>query len=194
MTAAESSISETPLFVVGVSARTGSPAALRWAREAAVRSHSRVRAVLVWRPPRAPGGPGGHPPAVHSTATDDPQTEAAERLAALVTAALGEDHGVECVAVRGAAVRQLLKVAEDADLLVVDSPRPTKLAAMSEKLVALQLIFTSPCPVVVMPPPPAAEGAGHGLRQVTEWVLSAAGTAGRPGLPPIFPTQPEPIR
>ena len=182
--------SERPLIVVGVSGRTGSPAALRWASEAANRLGGQVRAVMAWRPPRAPAAPGGHPPAVHRTGPEDPQGEASRRVEGFVAAALGADHSVESVAVRGPAVPTLLEASRAAYLLVLDSPRPNKLATMSQKLVAPQLIFLASCPVVVIPP---SDGPGgpRTVRRVAERIATAAAeaaaTAGRPGLMPFPP-------
>jgi len=175
-----------PLVVVGVSGRTGSPAALRWAVEEAASHGGRVRAVLAWRPPRAPGVSGGRPPAVPSTAVDDPQAAAEERVRAAVARTLGAQHAVDCVAVQGPARSVLLRQSREAAVLVLDSPRSSKLATPGAKLLAPQLVFTSACPVVVMPPP-AEEGMSR-ARQATQRLgraaAAAAASAGRPGLPP----------
>lgn len=179
-----------PVIVVGVS-RSGSPAALGWAVDVAGLVKGHVRAVLAWRPPRPPSAPGGHPPAVASTGPDDPAEVAQARIEQLVTAALGEGHGVECVAVHGGAVSALLRASADADLLVIDSPRPSTLAKVSAKVVAPQLIYRSSCPVVVMPPPAKGEGTTSRMRRgagrLAAALASAAGSAGRPGIPPIPP-------
>lgn len=116
--------------------------------------------------------------------------DASETVNRLVSEALGESHGVECVAVRGGAVRVLLKAAREADLLVVDSPRPTKLAKMSTKLVAPQLIHRSQCPVVVMPAAQiegagASAGLGRATGRVAAAIATAAASPGRPGLAPF---------
>ncbi len=179
-----------PIIAVGVSGRTGSPLALRWAADLAAKLDGHVRAVLAWRLPRPPAAPGGHPPAVHSTTGGDPEKDARERLERFVAAALGEGHDVECVVAHGGPVGVLLKVAREVDLLVVDSPRPAKLATMSAKLTAPRLIYRSPCPVVVMPPADAVGGGtAAGLRRATSRFAAAlaesAGTAGRAGIPPI---------
>jgi hypothetical protein len=167
-----------PLILVGVSSRTGSPDALRWATDVASQVDGRVRAVLAWKPPRPPAAPGMHPPAVTRTGPDDPAQDARERLAGLVAAALGDDHRVECVAEEGGPVRVLLHASSQADLLVLDSPRQRK----GGKLVAARLIYRSACPVVTMP---ASGGGRSGLRRFAAAVAESAGRAGRPGLPPI---------
>jgi len=192
----EQIVAAKPVIVVGVSAVTGSPLALRWAADLAARLGGQVRAVLAWRVPRPPGAPGVHPPAVPSTGVADPEKDAQERLAQYVAAALGEDHGVESVCVQERQVEVLLKMATAADLLVIDSPRPAKLTGMSAKLVAPRLVYRAPCPVVVMPPVAAAGGgAAAGLRQATgrfaAAVVNAAGTAGRAGIPPIPRARPD---
>lgn len=178
-----------PLIVVGVSSSTGSCAALRWAAAASGGAGARVRAVLAWRMPRAPSAPGGRPPAFGTLAGEDPQNEAQSRLASLVAEALGPDHGVECVVVRGSAVSVLLDQAREADLLVVDSPRTTKLTTVSATFVAPHLIFEAACPVVVMPP--SGAGPMERVREVTgrmaRAAAEAAASAGRPGLPPRLP-------
>jgi nucleotide-binding universal stress UspA family protein len=179
-----------PVIVVGVSGRTGSSLALRWAADLAARLGGRVRAVLAWRLPRPPAAPAVHPPAVPSTGVADPEKDAMERLERFVSEALGQDHGVECAVIHGGPAAVLLKAARDADLLVIDSPRPAKLAGGSGKTLAPRLIYRAPCPVVVMPAT-VAHRAGSGLREATGRFTAAlarsAGTAGRAGLPPIPP-------
>ena len=175
-----------PLVVVGVSGRTGSPAALRWAVDEASAHGGRVRAVLAWRPPRAPGVSGGRPPAVPSTDVDDPQAAAEQRVREAVSGALGEGHAVDCVAVQGAARAVLLRQSRGATVLVLDSPRSSKLATPGAKLLAPQLVFASACPVVVMPPP-AEEGLSRtrqATRRLGRAAAAAAASAGRPGLYP----------
>lgn len=148
----------------------------------------RVRAVLAMAGAPPACGPGGHPPVVAHTGPDDPAAEADAQLARMVADALGEDHGVECVAVRGGPVGALRKAAADAELLVLGSPRPVKLAKMSSTLVASRLIYRAPCPVVVMPPPLGADRAlRRGAARLAAGVVQAAGTAGHPGLPPPIP-------
>jgi nucleotide-binding universal stress UspA family protein len=172
-----------PAIVVGVSARTGSPAALHWAADVATQIGGRVRAVLAWRAPRAPGTPGLHPPAVARTGPDDPEGDAQQRLVAFVVAALGAGNDVECTVEQGGAVRVLLAASRHADLLVIDSPRQEKLTGLSSgKLVAPRLIYRAACPVVTMP---AMGGGPSGLRRFATAVADSAGRSGRAGLPPV---------
>ncbi len=139
-------------IVVGVSPTTGSPAALRWAVDEARLRGTKVRAVLAWRPPRAPTATGGRPPAgVLSQAATDYAAQAEETLRGFVTAALGSDDSVECVAVKGTAVGALVAASGDAQLMVIGEPRPGRLASVRASLVAPQVLHRAPCPVVALP-------------------------------------------
>lgn len=136
------------IIVVGVSGRSGSPAALTWAlAEAAYRGAS-VLAVRAWRP-SVPSSTGTRPP----LQTYDPDSAYAaeqQHLAAAVAGILGPDHGVECRVVHGGRRRVLLEAAQRADLLVLDAPRRSDFSVGS--MLAHRLVHTSPCPVVIMPP------------------------------------------
>jgi len=139
-------------IVVGVSPTTGSPAALRWAADEARLRGTKVRAVLAWRPPRAPAATGGRPPAgVLAVASSDYAGEAQEALRGFVAVALGDEGAAERVAVRGSAVSALLSQSGDAQLIVVGEPRPGRLAAVRASLVAPQLLHRAQCPVVALP-------------------------------------------
>ena len=137
--------------VVGVSPRSGSPTALRWAAaEAALRS-TRLRAVMAWKAPSAPGTSGTRPPLGLDRDPMAPAVEAEDRLRGFVDAALGAGHGVECSVVHGSELTALVTAAEGAALLVIGEPTAGRAAAMRAGLVAPQLVFKSRCPVVVMP-------------------------------------------
>jgi nucleotide-binding universal stress UspA family protein len=139
--------------VVGVSPRTGSPSALRWAADYARLRGAQLVAVLAWHPTRAPAAPGGRPPGSLLTGgLSDPEREATQKLGEFVAAALGADHGVDCRAVRGNEVSALLESGAGADLLVLGEPRSGPMAAVRTGLVAPQLVGRASCPVVVMPP------------------------------------------
>jgi hypothetical protein len=144
--------------VVGVSPTTGSPAALRWAADEAQRRKVPLRSVLAWREPRPSAAPGGRPPASAGPGPDTDLAGDAERtLREFVRTALGNDDGVECVAVKGGAVNALLSAADGAELLVVGEPRRGRIAsAKVARLVAPQVVLRAPCPVVVMPAAVAA--------------------------------------
>lgn len=138
--------------VVGVSPRTGSPAALNWASTYAALRNTTVIAVLAWRPPRAPAAPGGRPPgSLLSGDLSDPEAEAREQLARFVATALGPEHRVECRVVRGNEVSALLECGAGAELIVLGEPRPGRLASVRSGLVAPQVVLRASCPVVVMP-------------------------------------------
>lgn len=169
-------------IVVGVSATSKSPTALRWASDLAALRGGRVVAVRAWRPT---------PPQTGSRVTPSPIAEdvgsardqALADLRADVAEVLGDDHRVEVELVRGGKRRSLLAAAEHADLLVVDAPR--RLDVTSAPGFAQRLVYRASCPVVVMPPSvsgaprtPLERAAGSLARNVTE----AAGRAGRPGL------------
>lgn len=171
--------------VVGVSATSLSPAALRWGAGQARLNGGRFIAVRAWRMPTSSGTTSGvmaaTPPAEHEL------TRGAQRaLEADVTKVLGPDHGAEVRLVRGAQRRVLLDLSEEADLLVVGSPR----RLTGEPLFAQRLVGAAACPVVVMPPrlseqpPGVIERAGRALGRA---VVRSAGTAGRAGYRPPMP-------
>jgi nucleotide-binding universal stress UspA family protein len=139
-------------IIVGVSPRSGSPNALRWASEEAKLRGTTLEAVMAWRPPRAPGAPGGRPPAtVASIASDDYAGEAMLALRGFVTEALGDGADVECHVVRGSAASALLSSAGRAQLLVLGEPRPGRLSGVKSSLLAPQLVLKARCPVLVLP-------------------------------------------
>lgn len=180
---------EAPFLVVGVS-RSGSAQALRWAADEARRRDARLVAVRAWRPASGPGTSGSHP----SLTTYDAAQDEADGRAALerdVAAALGDDPdravpgGVECRLVHGGRRKVLVKAARGAQLLVLDAPRRTDLGVAP--MFAHRLVYTAPCPVVVMPPDVAGAGPtplARAGRHLAENVVRAAATAGRPGIRP----------
>jgi hypothetical protein len=139
-------------IVVGVSPVTGSRAALQWAVQEARLRRARVRAVMVWRVSGLPGGAPGRAPAQPVVDASPQQRLAEQTLSEFVADALGEDHEVELRAVEGKARAVLLQEAEEAALLVLDSPAVAKLYDPSARRLAPSVIFRSACPVVVMPP------------------------------------------
>jgi nucleotide-binding universal stress UspA family protein len=135
--------------VVGVSPKTGSPNALRFAAEEARRRGTDLRAVTAWRPSNPPMTSGARPPATHY----DPQSEfedAVSRLQSQVRDALGDETGVRAEVLHGGKVRVLLQAAETADLLVLDAPRRPRLGPV----LAHRLTYVAECPVVTMPTEP----------------------------------------
>jgi nucleotide-binding universal stress UspA family protein len=144
----------TGAVVVGVSPKTGSPAALRWAAEEARLRGATLQAVMAWRPARPPSAPGGRPPAGLPSLDEDPAVTAEAALRDHVRTALGDEgDNVSCAAVKGNAVDALLSAAAGAQLLVIGEPRASKLAKeKSARFTAPQVVLQAPCPVVVMPP------------------------------------------
>jgi hypothetical protein len=148
-------------IVVGVSRRTGSVEAVRWAAAEAQLRHSRVFAVTAWRGPRPPAAPGGRPPAVSSEPIEKAFAAEEQRIRDLLTISLGDldELGVQLLLRRGSATAVLLAAAAGAQLLVLDSPRSGR-STLPKSLIAPQVVFKAPCPVVLMPP---VDSAGEGL-------------------------------
>lgn len=143
----------TSPVVVGVSRRTGSPSAVRFAVQEARLRETWVFAVTAWRPPRAPATPGVRPPGVASTAPDDPFETETARIVAQLGGTLGapiETFGVQFELRTGTPAAVLLEAAKDAQLLVLDSPRSGNLSAVPKSWIAPSVIFRTHCPVVVM--------------------------------------------
>jgi nucleotide-binding universal stress UspA family protein len=140
------------LIVVAVDPATGSKEALRWAAGEARLRQARLHAVMAWRAARPPAAPAARPPVALTLSPADAQADADARLARMVADALGAAHTTCCLAVHGATLAVLLTAAQDADLLVLDPPRPTDLTRAKASLLAPQLVFRVPCPVVVIPP------------------------------------------
>ncbi len=139
------------VVVVGVSPRTGSPAALRFGAEEARLRDMPLHAVMAWRPPRPPAAPAGRPPAGTVSTPAEYEAEAELTLTEYVETALGSTVGVACTVVRGSEVNALLTAARDAALLVLGEARAGRLGAAVTRLVAPQVVRKSQCPVVVMP-------------------------------------------
>ncbi len=141
-------------IVVGVSRRTGSVDAVRWAAAEARLRNTGVLAVTAWRGPRPPATAGGRPPAVIPEPAEQAFAEEQQRITDRLTEALGDltELGVRFSLRRGSAATVLLAAAVGAQLLVLDSPRSGR-STLAKSVIAPQVIFQSPCPVVVMPPP-----------------------------------------
>jgi len=140
-------------IVVGISRRTGSLDALRWAAAEGQLRKARVKAVTAWRGPRPPAASGGRPPAVSAVPSEEAFTLEEQRIRELLTEAVGdlESLGIDYSLRRGSASAVLLAAAVGAQLLVLDSPK-AGMSTLAKSLIAPQVIFQSPCPVVVMPP------------------------------------------
>ena len=170
--------------VVGMSSTRESAAALRWAVQEAAHHDGVVIALRAWRPPRPPAAVGAKPPTT-SWSSSALAAQAQEDLESDVAHVLGEDHDVECRLVKGGRRKALRGISRYADLVVIDAPQRTDLT--SPPLFATRLIHTARCPVVVIPPAVAQQldtplvAAG---KRIGSLMVEAAGTAGKPGLPP----------
>jgi hypothetical protein len=165
--------------VVGVSATSKSPTALGWAADQAKQNHGRVVAVRAWRMPAPQATPSGSQAARVSPA-EEIERAARESLESDVAESLGAEHGAELKLVRGGRYNVLIKAAAGADLLVIDAPR----ALIAGPMFAHRLIYAATCPVVVMPPDISGEPETMLTRMthaLGRSMLTAAGTAGRPG-------------
>jgi nucleotide-binding universal stress UspA family protein len=145
----------TSPIVVGVSRRTGSPEAVRWAAAEARLRDTSVLAVTAWRGPRPPAAPGGRPPAILPTPVEDAFEQEQQRLQDELAGRLGGDLAglrITFSLRRGSPAAVLLEAAVGAQLLVLDSPRSGNFSALPKSLIAPQVVFKAPCPVVLMPP------------------------------------------
>ena len=108
-------------IVVGVSRRTGSPDAVRWATAEAQLRHTQVLAVTGWRGPRPPAISGGRPPAISAAPIDEAFALEQQRQIDRLTEQLGGDLaalGVRYELRRGPAATVLLAAAVGAQLLL----------------------------------------------------------------------------
>jgi hypothetical protein len=171
--------------VVGVSATSKSATALTWAQAQARQNQGRIIAVRAWRLPNPQATPSGTP-AGRIAREEDVEREKRSQLERDVTEVLGDDHQVELRLVRGGRFSVLTKAAAEADLLVLDAPRQLVMGPMF----AHRLIYAASCPVVVMPPDISGEPSSMFNRvagAIGRSVVTAAGTAGRPGYrPPLI--------
>lgn len=139
-------VPRTFTVVVGASPTSRSPLALVWAQEEARIRGGRVVAVRAWRPV-PPTYTGNRPPMLgEEPASALVQEEA--RLAEDVDGVLGPAHQVECRLVEGGRRKVLLNAAAGADLVVLDAPRRLQLSG--GVFFAHRLVYSAPCPVVIM--------------------------------------------
>jgi nucleotide-binding universal stress UspA family protein len=175
----------TSPIVVGVSRRTGSLEAVRWAAAEAQLRNTSVLAVTAWRGPRPPAAPGGRPGMLPLTG-EDAFAEEEQRLADRLAEHFGGDLAGMRISYslrRGTAAAVLLQAAVGAQLLVLDSPRSGNFSVLAKSLIAPQVVFKAPCPVVLMPP--ALDSAADvlptgGLTSVADPGLEDLGPAGQP--------------
>lgn len=173
-------------IVVGVS-KSGSATALRWAARQAEAYGGELVAVRAWRPPAPTSGPRATPPTAGGTDRAAVAEDIQQQLEQAVRDALGPEVAVETQVVLGGKRRGLLSAAEGADLLVIDAPRSSDLEASPG--FAQRLVYSAPCPVVVIPPRLTARPEGklsgaarRAARKVGDSAVEAAGRSGRPGL------------
>lgn len=169
--------------IVGVSTRSGSPAALTWGARYAADNGLPLAAVMVYSQPRPPSTSGGRPPAVSKTAPDDALDAAMDKLSTFVEQALGERHDATLGLLRGAPSNALRRLSKTAHLIVLGSPRDTTLSAQR---VAGRLIQDAACPVLVMPPVaglPDGKVRSTG-KKIARATAEAAARSGRPGMRP----------
>ena len=168
--------------VVGVSATSKSPTALRWGAAQAAHNNGRLIAVRSWRSTSPPGTTSG---GMAARVTDERSTQSGEQLALEqdVAEVLGDDHSAEVRVVRGGKRKVLLRAAEEADLLVVDAPR----TFTGAPLFAQRIVYAASCPVVIMPPRVSEQpesAVERASRAVGRAAVKSAGLAGRPGYRP----------
>lgn len=171
-------------IVVGVSATSKSPTALRWSIEEAQLRGGTVVAVRAWRPPAPQTSSRVTPSPLVQDATSA-EEDARRAFEDDVAQVLGPGHGIELRLVRGGKRKVLVSESQHADLLVVDAPPRTQLS--SSPLFAQRLVYRAFCPVVVMPPTISGEPKTPLVRagqSVARGVVRSAGTAGRPGVRP----------
>jgi nucleotide-binding universal stress UspA family protein len=139
-------------IVVGVDDSPGARAALHWAAAEAQALGAHLRAVTAWQDPAfvtAPVGAVAAPPL-------DLSPRAGEVLGGVVAEVRGAGGPeVEEVVLQGPAGPGLLAEAEQADLLVVGSRGSGGFVGLLLGSVSQQVAAHSPCPVAVIPEPPA---------------------------------------
>ncbi|GAB3299643.1 universal stress protein [Epidermidibacterium keratini] len=169
--------------IVGVSTRSGSPAALQWGAKYAKVNKLPLVAVMVYRQPRPPATPSVRPPAVSRTAPDDSADDVLAKLSSFVKDALGTKHSATLGLLRGSPSVALRRLSQGANIIVLGSPRDTTVSAHR---VAGKLIHEAECPVLVMPPvahPPEGKVRATG-KKIAKATADAAAKSGRPGLRP----------
>ncbi|GAA1933310.1 universal stress protein [Nocardioides marmoribigeumensis] len=169
--------------VVGVSATSKSPTALRWGQSLARSNGGRLVAVRVHPGPSTEVASG--PPSPAAQAAEHSREEQRAALARDVAEVLGEDHGAETIVIHGSKRRGLINASHDADVLVIDAPR----APSMSPLLAQRIVYAAMCPVVVMPPAISGlpeSSLTRSARAVGRAALRSAGTSGRAGFRPPY--------
>jgi nucleotide-binding universal stress UspA family protein len=145
--------------VVGVDGSAGSGAALTWALQQAWSNGGSVQAVGSWQLPTL-DGMAGYGSFVDPSGFDlgGAMAEVVDKAVAAATADLpvGVTVPVTTTITQGYPARELLRVAEGADLLVVGSRGHGELSGMLLGSVGLHCVTHATCPVVVVRRPRSA--------------------------------------
>ncbi len=135
------------LIVVGVDGSNASKDALRWASDQADLTGASLRAIMTWEVPIGAYG-------LAITVPPDLNLESDSRrvLDQAIAETLGEDVAakVRSAVVEGHPAVELLRAAEDAELLVVGSRGHGAFAGMLLGSVSEHCVSHAPCPVVVV--------------------------------------------
>ena len=170
--------------VVGINGSQQSRDALRWAKAQADLHDGQVIALCTWRAAAPAATPSGtRRPGWVPRSAPRPRCASVGRRRG---GALGTDHGVELRVERSGRTKAFVELSRGADLIVLGAPR--KLAA--GPMFAHRLVYATHCPVVVMPPEPTgALAVSRAAGVAADRLATAAGTAGRPGMPPRPPAR-----
>ena len=152
-------MSEMSIIVVGVDGSSSSRRALEWAAQEALHRGAVLRVVTAWSWDAVEGAPlaSVDPATLMQLAT---QTQA--RAVAEVVDVMDPRPVVTCQVVQSAAAEALAEASKDAELVVVGTHGRGPVRSFLLGSVSLSVIKRAACPVVVMPPEPAADSAqGH---------------------------------
>ena len=132
-----------PTILVGVSGSPASAAALRWADDEALRSHSQLRIVLIWHQEQRAFYAGSS----RRTEPSESREQAERDLAETVRTVLGQGPRSDATAevVEGGAERELVAASAAADLLVLGSGSANTIGP-----VVRTCLTHAHCPVVVV--------------------------------------------
>jgi nucleotide-binding universal stress UspA family protein len=143
MTSTETSPSRR--IVVGVDGSPSSAEALRWAKRIATALHCDIEAVTAWEYPASYG---------LAVVPDnwDPEADAEQQAAEALKAAFGtaDLHGVSVLVAEGHAAQLLVRVSEDAEMLVVGSRGHGGFVGLLIGSVSAYCAEHATCPVVVL--------------------------------------------
>ena len=144
----------TARLVVGIDGSSRSLRALHWAVAYAEHTAGHVHAVMVYSPPAVVGTSAtGAITASEALVEDETLRDAAQRRldAAIAELPEGAARIIEPSVVYGEAAAALLKLAEDAQLLVLGNPSRGAFTAAVVGSIALRCVHHAHCPVVLVP-------------------------------------------